>query len=159
MTFPARLLASAILLGLAGLVPNQAHAGLFSAGNTVQAFYYNGVFASPEGEIPVGGSSSNPSPLFTTVDYQQGAADGSTIAIDDTKIVITNLLAGAPFCTANTPGTACTDVIDGFDFKFTGEDILGASVDPGSASDLLPVTGTFQSNTHSGLELLNPNEV
>jgi hypothetical protein len=50
-------------------------------------------------------------------------------------------------------------VIDGFDFKFTGEDILGVTVDPASAADMLPVTGTFQGNTHSGLQLISPNEI
>ncbi len=162
MTVRAGLLASATMLGVVGLLSNQAHAGLLGAGNTVQAFYYNGVFASPEGEIPVGGSTSDPASLATMpVDYQLGAADGSLIAVNDTQIVITNQLSGAPFCNSSTPetGTACTNVIDGFDFKFTGEDILGVKVDPASAADFLPVTGTFQSNTHSGLQLLSPNEI
>jgi hypothetical protein len=39
MTFRAKLLASATMLALAGLVPNHARAGLLGAGNTVQAFY------------------------------------------------------------------------------------------------------------------------
>lgn len=157
MTFRAKLLASATMLALAGLVPNHARAGLLGAGNTVQAFYYNGVFASPEGEIPVGGMTSNPT--SAPVDYVQGSADGSTIHVGDTQIVITNLLSGAPFCFANTAGTACTDVIDGFDFKFTGENILGVSVNGASAAGFLPVTGTFQSNTHLGLQLLSNNEI
>jgi hypothetical protein len=159
MTFRAKLLASATMLALAGLVPNHARAGLLGAGNTVQAFYYNGVFASPEGEIPVGGMTSNPTSLAAPVDYVQGSADGSTIHVGDTQIVITNLLSGAPFCFANTAGTACTDVIDGFDFKFTGENILGVSVNGASATDFLPVTGTFQGNTHLGLQLLSNNEI
>jgi hypothetical protein len=159
MTFRAKLLASATMLALAGLVPNHARAGLLGAGNTVQAFYYNGVFASPEGEIPVGGMTSNPTSLAAPVDYVQGSADGSTIHVGDTQIVITNLLSGAPFCFANTAGTACTDVIDGFDFKFTGENILGVSVNGASAADFLPVTGTFQGNTHLGLQLLSNNEI
>lgn len=159
MTFRAKLLASATMLALAGLVPNHARAGLLGAGNTVQAFYYNGVFASPEGEIPVGGMTSNPTSLAAPVDYVQGSADGSKIHVGDTQIVITNLLSGAPFCFANTAGTACTDVIDGFDFKFTGENILGVSVNGASATDFLPVTGTFQSNTHLGLQLLSNNEI
>ena len=45
------LLTSAILLVFASLVPDQADAGLINVGATVQAFYYNGVFASPEGEL------------------------------------------------------------------------------------------------------------
>jgi hypothetical protein len=39
------------------------------------------------------------------------------------QIIITNPVR-FPFCFANTPGTACVDVIDGFDFKFTGETSL-----------------------------------
>jgi len=50
-------------------------------------------------------------------------------------------------------------VIDGFDFKFTGENILGVSVNGASAAGFLPVTGTFQSNTHLGLQLLSNNEI
>ena len=50
-------------------------------------------------------------------------------------------------------------MIDGFDIKFTGENILGVSVDPASASGFLPVTGTFQGNTHLGLQLLSNNEI
>jgi hypothetical protein len=93
------------------------------------------------------------------VDFLQGAASGSTIHVGNTQITITNELSGFPFCFANTPGTACVDVIDGFDFKFTGENILGVSVDPASASGFLPVTGTFQGNTHLGLQLLSNNEI
>jgi hypothetical protein len=136
-----------------------AEAGLLGSGRTVQAFYYNGVFASPEGEIPVGAATSDPASLATTVDYQQGAADGSTISIGDTQIVITNVISGVPFCVLDTSGTACADVIDGFDFKFTGEDILGVSVDAASAPAFLPVVGTFQGNTHQGLQLLSNNEI
>jgi LPXTG-motif cell wall-anchored protein len=33
------------------------------------------------------------------------------------------------------------------------------SVDPASASGFLPVTGTFQGNTHLGLQLLSNNEI
>lgn len=110
------------------LLPSLAYAGLVSSGATVQAFYYNGVFASPEGEIPVGAGSNAPASLATPVNYTEGAADLSTIAVGNVKIAITNLDSGFPFCLANTPGTACTDVIDGFDFKFTGENIIGVSV-------------------------------
>jgi len=147
------------LVGSVLLFAAPAEAGLFGAGRTVQAFYYNGVFASPEGEIPVGASTSNPASLVTTVNYQQGAADGSTIGINNTTITIMNLLSGAPFCSTNSSGTACADVIDGFDFLFTGENILGVSVDPASATGMLPVSGTFQGNTHLGLQLLSNNEI
>ena len=159
LSFRSALLTSTTLIGLAALVPNVAQAGLLGVGNTVQAFYYNGALAGPEGEIPVGASTTDPASLATPVDYTQGAADGSLIAIGDTQITITNLLTNAPFCIADTPGTACVDQIDGFDFQFTGEDILGVSVDGASAADMLPVNGTFQGNTHLGLQLLSPNEI
>lgn len=156
---PARLVASMTLLAMAALVPNRANAGLLGVGNTVQAFYYNSTLVGPEGEIAVGASSTDPVSLAIPVNYTQGAADGSTIAVGDTQIAITNLLADAPFCLLDTPGTACVDMIDGFDFLFTGENILGVSVDPASAADFLPVNGTFQSNTHLGLQLISANEV
>lgn len=159
MVFRGGLLASTMLIGLAALLPNQANAGLLGAGRTVQAFYYNGVFAGPEGEIAVGASSTDPASLVAPVNYTQGAADGSTISVGDTQIQITNLLSDAPFCVANTPGSACTDVIDGFDFLFTGESILGVSVDSASASDFLPVTASFQGKTHLGLQLISANEI
>jgi hypothetical protein len=38
------LLATTMMLGLASLIPSQAHADLIGTGKTVQAFYYNGVF-------------------------------------------------------------------------------------------------------------------
>jgi hypothetical protein len=135
---------------------------LFGAGNTVQAFYYNSTFASPEGEIPVGGSTTDPTSLAAAVDYTQGAADGTLITVGaggGIQIVITNLLSGAPFCLASTSGSACVDQIDGFDFKFTGENILGVSVDAASAAAFLPVNGTFQGKTHLGLQLLSNNEI
>lgn len=159
MTFRTGIFSSIALLGLSGLVPNQASAGLIGAGKTVQAFYYNGVLASPEGEIAVGAGTSDPASLAVPVNYTEGSADGSAIAVGDSQIGITNLLSGFPFCVANTPGTACTDVIDGFDLLFTGEDILGVSVDPLTAPDFAPVTGAFQGNTHLGLQLIRPNEI
>jgi hypothetical protein len=151
-------LASAFVMAIL-LSASSAQAGLVGVGNTVQAFYYNGVLASPEGEIPVGASTSDPASLATPVSYQQGAADGSTIDVGHTTIKITNLLSGAPFCTTATSGTACADPIDGFDFLFTGVNILGVSVDASSAASMLPVTGVFQGNTHLGLQLLSNSEI
>ena len=140
-------------LGLATMVPGQASAGLLGAGTTVQAFYYNGVFAGAEGEVPVGGSSAAPTPLAAPLDYQPGVADISDITVADTTITITNKSSGLPFCFNLMVGTACSDVIDGFDFKFTGENILGAAVNPASAPGFRPVAGTFQGRTHLGLQL------
>ncbi len=152
---------AAILFSLAGLIPNQAHAStLQGIGRTVQAFYYNGVFASPEGEINAATGTSNPASLLTVpVNYNEGSADLSTIVIGGTQITITNLANGAPFCVSNNAGSNCPDVIDGFDFKFTGENILSVSVNNGSNSGFLPVSGTFQGNTHFGLQLISPNEI
>jgi hypothetical protein len=147
------------MLALVSFFPQQAHAGLIGAGRTVQAFYYNGVLASPEGEIAVGASTTDPASLAVPVNYQLGAADGSLIAITSTQIAITNQLSGAPFCVANLVGTNCTDVIDGFDFLFTGENILGISVDPSTPASFLPVSGTFQGNTHLGLQLISSDEI
>ena len=118
----------------------------------MQAFYYNGVFAGPEGELTNPAGTSNPTSLASPVHYIQGAADGATIDIGDTKIVITNLLSGAPFCfPIGNVGAACTDQIDGFDFKFTGENILGVTVDPSSAPAFLPA----MFGSHLGLQLLS----
>jgi PEP-CTERM motif len=158
MTFRAKLLASTTLLGMASLVPIQAQAGLLSALATVQAQYYNGVFASPELEDAVSTGNAIPVSLATAQSFLQGPADGSTITVGNTQITITNMVS-FPFCLANTLGTACTDVIDGFNFAFTGENILGVSVDPSSAADFQPVNGTFQGHTHLGLQLLNANDV
>jgi hypothetical protein len=152
-------LASLTLLGSMSLLPGQARADLLGPGKTVQAFYYNGVFAGPEGQINAATNTTDPAALTAPVDFLQGAASGSTIHVGNTQITITNELSGFPFCFANTPGTACVDVIDGFDFKFTGENILGVSIDPATAAGFLPVSGTFQGNTHLGLQLLSNNEI
>jgi len=162
MTLFGRLLGTAAFLGVAGLAPQHAHAGLLSAAATVQAFYYNGVFAGPEGELPLGGSTSNPTSLAAPVSFQQGSLDGSLITVNDTQIIITNLLpsgTGFAYCFSGAVGSACTDAIDGFDFLFTGESIQGVSVDPSSAPSFLPVSATFQGNTHLGLQLISANEI
>ena len=158
MTGRSKLLVSATMFGLAGLLPHQVHAGLIGAGDTVQAVFLNGT-TLPLGLIPSGGSTANPTSLATPVNYPDQTNDGFSVAIADTQIVITNLASGIPFCSLNTPGTACVDVIDGFDFKFTGENILGVSAAISSASGFLPVTNTFQGNTHLGLQLLSNNEI
>ena len=159
MSFRTRLLASSALLGMAALLPDQAQAGLLGAGKTVQAFYFNGDFPSPEGQIDAVTGNSLPSSLAVAVDYQTGAASGSSIHVGDTQIVITNRLSGLPFCVGGQVGSLCTDVINGFDFKFTGENILGVTIDPASAAGFLDVNGTFQTHTHLGLQLLSNNEI
>jgi hypothetical protein len=124
------------------LFPSQGWADLLGPGKTVQAFYIDGSFASIEPEVAESTGRSNPAPLTAPVTFQQGAVDGAIINVDATTITITNDVS-AFFCTAGGAGTACTDAISGFDFKFTGELILGVSVDPVSAADMLPVSGTF----------------
>jgi hypothetical protein len=149
-------------LTLTALIPNQACAStLLGIGRTVDAFFYNGVFTDPEGELNVATGTSDPASLATgPVDYGEGAADLSTIVVGPTQIIITNLASsGAPFCVSDNPGATCPDVIDGFDFKFTGENIIGVSVDVGSAADFAPVSATFEGNTHLGLQLISPNEI
>jgi len=161
MTYRRKLLlALGATLGLASLVLHQAQAGLIGAGGTVQALYYNGTLAGPELEINTATGTGVPALLAAPVNYQASSLDESAIAVGDTQIVITNVAAGLPFCSDGTSvGTACADPISGFGFKFTGENILGVSVDPASAADFLPVTGTFQGNTHLGLQLLSDNEI
>jgi hypothetical protein len=61
-------LASAFVIAIL-LSASSAQAGLVGVGNTLQAFYYNGVLASPEGEIPVGASASDPASLAAPVSY------------------------------------------------------------------------------------------
>ena len=156
MMFRAGLLAT--MLGLASLIPSQAHADLIGTGKTVQAFYYNGVFNNPAGLIPDGAATSDPIELIMPVDFTNNVSL-TDIHVGATQIMLTNKSSGFPYCFANTPGTACVDVINGFDFKFTGENILGVSVDPASAAAFLPVSGMFQGNTHLGLQLLSNNEI
>jgi hypothetical protein len=159
---------SVLATGIAGalmLTAEPARAGLLGAGRTVQAQYYNGSFSGLEIEDdnatnPL--SNANPASLAAApgASFAQGVASGSTIAVSDTQIVITNLLSGVPFCRDGIRvGAACGDVISGFDFLFTGESILSASVDPATAAGFLPVSGTFQGNNHLGLQLISPNEV
>jgi hypothetical protein len=124
----------------------------------VQAFYYNGVFNNPAGLIPDGAATSDPIELTMPVDFTNNVS-ATDIHVGATQIMLTNKSSGFPYCVANTPGTACVDVINGFDFKFTGENILGVSVDPASAAAFLPVSGMFQGNTHLGLQLISNNEI
>jgi hypothetical protein len=59
MTFRTLFLVTTMMVGLGSPNCHDARAGLLGPGRTVQAFYYNGTFASPEGEIPVGGLGRN----------------------------------------------------------------------------------------------------
>jgi hypothetical protein len=156
------LLLASTAAALSSMTPLSAHAGLLDAGSTVQATYVSGSFSNVEAELPVGGSNTDPASLASSVGFQQGADDGSTISVGDTQIIITNLLTpgtGKAYCLSGVAGTACTDAIDGFDFLFTGENILGVTVDPATTAGFLPVSGTFQGSTHNGLQLISNNEI
>jgi hypothetical protein len=141
----------------------------------VETFYLQQTFANSKLLIPsppnVGAMNGNgltslgfgtpPEPAV----YPDQFLIGMTITITDTQIIFTNLLPGIP---DNRFGLV-SDQINGFDFKFsvitTGNatpmppNILGVSVDPASAPDFLPVSGTFAGQTHLGLQLISPAEI
>jgi hypothetical protein len=157
MNFRGRLLGSIVLLGVSALAPLPARAGLLGAGNTVVATYYNGSFANTESEnAQTFGGNPNPVSLVSPVTFIQAPNDGSTILVGDTQITITNKLSGISFCLDGVSvGSACADPVDGFDFLFAGENILGVSVNPASSGVFQPAT--FAS--HFGLQLLSNNEI
>jgi hypothetical protein len=83
-------------------------------------------------------STNNATPSIPA-NFIQGVADGVTISVGDTQIVITNILANTPFCFGTLP---CSDVFNGFAFSFSsGVDITGVTTDPTSAADFRPITG------------------
>ena len=107
----------------------------------------------PNYPVPPPTGSQNSPPPTIPVDFLQGAISGSTISVGDTQIVITNDLAGEPFCSTALP---CSDPFVGFEFVFSsGVDIKGVSVDPASAADFRP----NDTAPHNGLELLSPTRM
>jgi hypothetical protein len=86
--------------------------------------------------------------------FPQGVADGATISVGDTQIVITNVIPET-FCSDGVgAGSACTDTFTGFEFLFSsGVDITGVSVD--SSSNFLP----NDTSPHLGLQLLSPTDI
>ena len=139
----------AAALALAG----PAQAGLIGAGATVTATYYNGSTSVSELQ---GSASLATSPASFT----EGVTSQSTVGVTNTQIVISDLaIAGTPYCSTGSSFSSCTDVISGFDFLFTGENITGVTVDATSSSSMLPVTATYGANVHSGLQLLSNNEI
>lgn len=130
---------------------------LLGTGNTVQMFYLNGP-AGSVGIIPQGGTTADPAPLDSPVTYPDNQQLGFASTVFDTQIVIQNL-SPIPFCFTPSVGTACGDTVNGFRFLFTGENITSVTIDPATAAAFLPVTGTFQGNTHLGLQLISPNEI
>jgi hypothetical protein len=158
MTFRSQFLASTVMLGFVGLAAPPAMAGLLNASATVLTDYYPGTNdpAGQENENTVSFGSPAPVSLASPVNYgTQGADDGATIVMGDTSITITNLLAFT-FCSDGTSvGSACTDQIDGFKFQFSGENILGATIDPASSAGFAPAT--FDS--HTGVDLIDANNL
>ena len=154
----AGVLGAAAVMALMAAGPAQA--GLIGAGAAVTANY---LYGSPSTSTESQGTA--PLATFGTT-FSKGAASLSQVTISDTQITI-NYQGGAqpqsssmyPYCYSVAQGTSCGDVINGFDFKFTGENIIGVRVDATSDSGMQPVTGTFQGNTHSGLQLLSNNEI
>lgn len=157
------VLGSATLIGLLGslaLAPAPAFAGLIGTGRTVQAFYEinsPGVVQT-ENESTVAGSAAYVGSLAAPVTFIEGPLDLSTINVNDTQIVITNLAStGTTYCYDGVSvGAACTDVYSRFEFLFSGESILGASIDAAATSPGFNIA-TFGS--HVGLDLLNPNDL
>jgi hypothetical protein len=150
MTFRKRLLVSTVILGFVGVAANPAVAGLLNAGATVLTDYYPGTNdpAAAENENAVSFSGNTaPVSLANPVNYVEGPDDGSRIVVGDTSITITNLFA-FPFCSDGASvGSACSDQIDGLKFQFTGENILGATIDPASSPGFAPATF----DAHTGL--------
>ena len=124
-------------------------------GSTVTATYWFGATASPPTVtcttslscevpnyplFPGDTAGQNFPPPMVPVAFLEGASSGVQISVDDTQIVITDVVSG-PFCVLSTaaqcPGP---DVFNGFSFAFSGaEAITGVSVDKNnSAADFRP---------------------
>src|SRR5579863_3453412 len=144
MRFGLVVVAAAALLAGASA---QAQAGLVGGGtNTVSASFW---FPSSTVPPPACDDTTNPNcenekdsmgnatPTIPA-SFVEGPADGSTISVGDTKIVITNEL-DVPFCSTALP---CSDVFTGFAFSFSsGVDITSVTTDPASAADFRPIAG------------------
>ena len=142
----------ALCFGLAGAISTPAMAGLVGDNNSVAALFYIGASAVPvvtsstapytnpppfEIEGPNGPTNPPSPPSLIPAHFPAGAADDSTIDVEDTTITIINEDT-APFCSTST--TPCPDVFTGFGFVFSGNvDITGVKVDPTSAFS--PIAG------------------
>jgi hypothetical protein len=137
-----------------------AFAGLIGSGGTVQAFYEftpQGGTTTTERESTVAGKADYIGSLTAPVSFAEAPDDLSSIAVNDTQIIITNLGGTLTFCSDGTSvGAACTDVYDRFEFQFTGENITGASVDAAATS---PGFNIVTGGSHVGLDLVNPNDL
>ncbi len=156
----------AVALGLAGalaLGATPARAGLFGAGNTATVTFTSTNSVSPAGENMIettrSGTTTWDLSLPATTLSGSGAVSGTTVKMTDTAITIINNVA-LPFCfSSSSSGTACADSFTGFDFVFSNGGITGVGVDAASAAGFQPVSGTFQSNTHFGLQLLSADHI
>ena len=161
MRFGLLVAVAAAILGIASAPA--ARAGLIGDGtNTVSVNFW---FPSSSVPPPACDDTTNPNcenekdslgniaPTIPAI-FPQGVADGATISVGDTQIVITNLIS-ATFCSDGvSAGAACTDPFTGFEFLFSsGVDITGVSVDP--SSDFLPNSTA----PHDGLQLLSPTDI
>ena len=150
MRFSTLIAATAAAAALFAAMSAPVHAGLVGDGtNTVSVNYW---FPSstapppltcdaqhnPNCEIETD-SMNNPTPTIPA-NFIQGVADGVTISVGDTKIVITDILPNVPFCSTTT--ASCPDFFNGFAFSFSsGVDITNVTTDPTSAPDFRPVAG------------------
>jgi hypothetical protein len=158
-------LAAACAIMASGMPANAD--SLFGSGRTVQAFYVDGSFGNVNGLVPQGATTADPVPITAEVDFDGQLVDafgdmagdaGVSIRVTSNELLITNTSV-EPFCSNGNSGTSCQDQFNGFVFKFTGENILGATVDPASAAAFQPVSGSFSGNTHLGLQVISSNEV
>lgn len=145
MRFSTLIAAAAAMFATASA---PAYASLVGA--TVQSASYLGVSNPPPAASPIectiidcmildyqGPSGPTNSPLPTVpVDYLLDSLTETTVSVGDTKITITNNLAGL-FC----PGGGCTaGEFSGYVFTFTGApDITKVTVDSASSPDFQPV--------------------
>jgi hypothetical protein len=157
------LIAVAAAAALANMSAAPASAGLIGNGtNTVSVNFW---FPSSTVPPPACDDTTNPNcenekdsmgNTTSTIPaiFPQGVADGATISVGDTQIVITNVIS-ATFCSDGTSaGAACKDPFTGFEFLFSsGVDITGVSVDP--SSGFLPNSTA----PHDGLQLLSPTDI
>ncbi len=93
-------------------------------------------------------------PIHTTEPFNLSANAGFWFTNNQVTIY-NNASPPVPFCfSSSNTGSSCADPYNTFDFKFTNENIVKVSVDPGSSADFLPATF----GSHTGLTLVSPNE-
>jgi hypothetical protein len=108
------MLCAAAAAASALLVYAPAHAGL--TGLDVDAQFYFGSIA-PANLVDFGSATVGASLEYDHNVNPGASIEGVDVDLTDTQIVITNQLAGAPFCNGPTP--PCTDSFTGFEFIFS----------------------------------------